>query len=672
MKSVVFALFFLILCGLSSQLEAQTPAPSGEIEIFNPLDPRLLLVVPRVTATAGFQRTIPIVPGPPPVVPTPIGSSVPSYRPTYIVPIPPGATRTPAFSQTAFRTFIPFPPPGVTRTPIFQRTRTPIFGGTRTPIFGRTGTPIFGRTGTPIFGRTATPIFGRTRTPIFQRTSTPIAGRTGTPVFDGTNTPIFGRTSTPIFPRTRTPIFIPNRTRTPVTPGGTLTPAFTVLPGVTVTPGGTQNPGLTPVTTPLPGATTFPGTPIVTTPQAGTPVAGATQTFSSGTTPGLGTSTPGASGTITPAAGTATSLPFETPGQTGVSSAATQSIVMPYLDCVYNLQDGSYLAYFGYENFSGSSIQMPPGDWDGMTNRLYPNSYAQAQVINFKPGRVRGAFAVRFDGYPLEWRLSYPGYSVQSVIATESSAACEPVLPHAECLMQNQNSQLAAVFGYQNNNEFDLLMPVGSFNTFSPLAEDKSQPEIFFRGRVNNVFSVPFEGNQNLNWRIGGRTAIADSSTPYCSDYTASKYGGARPPVPGTTYVESTYGCSQTYTAESVTALNEAITTQFVILSQHISASNADAANDTLARIRELMASMPASITNCADSTNCQRIDLSPRTEQIRTYSESLRRQTAYMLRQTEARKYAAGRRYFTDSRIAYNYTIETLATLPRFYSKCE
>lgn len=127
-----------------------------------------------------------------------------------------------------------------------------------------------------------------------------------------------------------------------------------------------------PATTPTPGITPTPGmTP--------TPTPGVTPTSTLGITP---TPTPG----ITP-------TPTSPPGGS--------ALVTPLASCVIALPNGSFTAYFGYANASGSTLTLPIGP----NNRFVGVPANQHQPTSFSTGNQRLAVAVHSRGQAVSWIL---------------------------------------------------------------------------------------------------------------------------------------------------------------------------------------------------------------------------------------------------------------------------
>ncbi|MFO7526380.1 MAG: hypothetical protein R6W68_13095 [Ignavibacteriaceae bacterium] len=90
----------------------------------------------------------------------------------------------------------------------------------------------------------------------------------------------------------------------------------------------------------------------------------------------------------------------------------------------------------------------------------------------------------------------------------------ESVLPILECVEYNGAYSYTAYFGYNNNNDAAVYIPVGGNNMFSPYPNFRGQPLVFLPGIQTNVFSVEFDG-KGLTWTLIGESVTADyDSTP--------------------------------------------------------------------------------------------------------------------------------------------------------------
>jgi len=84
------------------------------------------------------------------------------------------------------------------------------------------------------------------------------------------------------------------------------------------------------------------------------------------------------------------------------ATASARGTVVPLLDCVVTDRDGSWIAVFGYQNTSSSTVTIPVG----ARNKVTPATYGASQPTSFRPGTHRGAFTVTVPrgGGPM-WHL---------------------------------------------------------------------------------------------------------------------------------------------------------------------------------------------------------------------------------------------------------------------------
>lgn len=96
-----------------------------------------------------------------------------------------------------------------------------------------------------------------------------------------------------------------------------------------------------------------------------------------------------------------------------------QAPLVPSLDCVDTWR-GKLIAYFGYQNDNGVSINLPYG-----SANYFPLDVEGERPTSFRPGRNRFQLGVDVNaGQTLYWKLSPPNSPVTEVRATTSSPAC--------------------------------------------------------------------------------------------------------------------------------------------------------------------------------------------------------------------------------------------------------
>ena len=82
------------------------------------------------------------------------------------------------------------------------------------------------------------------------------------------------------------------------------------------------------------------------------------------------------------------------------------------------------------------------------------------------------------------------------------------IFPIVDNIAVNVDGSFTAYFGYQNENLFEVPIPIGPLNHLEPSPFDRGQPEVFRPGVHHNVFSVIFDGKP-LTWEIRERKATA-------------------------------------------------------------------------------------------------------------------------------------------------------------------
>jgi RHS repeat-associated protein len=92
-----------------------------------------------------------------------------------------------------------------------------------------------------------------------------------------------------------------------------------------------------------------------------------------------------------------------------------------------------------------------------------------------------------------------------------------------------QPTRYRAWFGYNNPNPYDVTVPLGNTNKFTPAPTNRGQPTVFVPGRWRFVFSLEFNAGQNLVWSLNGKTSTASQNGPATSG----------PPTGSTTSVQN-------------------------------------------------------------------------------------------------------------------------------------
>lgn len=185
------------------------------------------------------------------------------------------------------------------------------------------------------------------------------------------------------------------------------------------------------------------------------------------------------------------------------------------LEGIYDNNDGTFVAYFSYVNASGSRLQAPVGDAQNTRNFFSPGPASRGQPSEFLNGEHRGVFQLVFDGAPLVWTVKVGAHSEIQIPVSAGSPKLPRVTPLADCINQRESGGFASVWGYNNPNDFEVSIPVGSINSFSPGAPDRGQPNKFFSGLNRGAFDVPLDSS--LEWKLPGASAVASPQVNVCA-----------------------------------------------------------------------------------------------------------------------------------------------------------
>ena len=90
-------------------------------------------------------------------------------------------------------------------------------------------------------------------------------------------------------------------------------------------------------------------------------------------------------------------------------------------------------------------------------------------------------------------------------------------MPVLECVVFRGAAPEQAVWGYRNDNDFPVQVPIGAANEFAPAPADRGQPKLFEPGRWTGTFQTPFGNAGTLTWTLAGQTVTASSASTTCT-----------------------------------------------------------------------------------------------------------------------------------------------------------
>lgn len=94
--------------------------------------------------------------------------------------------------------------------------------------------------------------------------------------------------------------------------------------------------------------------------------------------------------------------------------------IRPVLECVTDNGDGTYTAYFGYNNENPFTVQVPISN----DNTFTPPPQNRGQPTSFAPGYQRGIFSVIFKGNKVVWTITNSVDQNDTATASRTSVKC--------------------------------------------------------------------------------------------------------------------------------------------------------------------------------------------------------------------------------------------------------
>jgi hypothetical protein len=193
--------------------------------------------------------------------------------------------------------------------------------------------------------------------------------------------------------------------------------------------------------------------------------------------------------------------------------------VAPFVRCVDN-RGSTYNATFGYLDPNLDPVTVPVG----AGNSVSPGGPGLGQPETFVHGVAGQAFTV--TGIPqdqsLRWTLSNVPRATQTATASASfgTKCSQPPKPPSVGIfvrcVTNRGGTFDATFGYQNDKQAAVTIPIGAANQFSPAPVDRGQTTNFQPGNVQHAFTVTrIPSAQTIVWMLnsnGARTASASAA----------------------------------------------------------------------------------------------------------------------------------------------------------------
>lgn len=342
----------------------------------------------------------------------------------------------------------------------------------------------------------------------------------------------------------------------------------------------------------------------------------------------------------------------------------TQKAIIPIFNCVIDNLDGTYTAYFGYENSNNESINIRAcSNEEGLKNLINGDTSYCEQISDFFTGLNDGSFFVPFgEGQTVTWTLQNNREEPKTVQATNTSLRCASVEPYIQCIDRNKDGSYKAHFGYVNKNDFEVEIPNGIINHMSN--NEKIQPEHFVVGKIDNAFSIDFK--DEISWTLNTITAKATKKTSPCAEIncTDTSIVNAKKSIHGDEFEVMLEDQTEALLEEGKPFPN--------IRDIEASADRRiNRAEKNNAFIKKLAAKLPDVMFNCDNADFCPLYDNKPTLDLIWRKLTKLRRQVGRTIRQRNIDEALRTKLLNENAKILTGKGV-VLNSVPRFANDCD
>jgi hypothetical protein len=219
-----------------------------------------------------------------------------------------------------------------------------------------------------------------------------------------------------------------------------------------------------------------------------------------------------------------TELTWNVTGPNGFNASATAMAanaksylgVIPSVKAVYDNGDGSFTAYFGYQNLNDVSV-------DALESKFTSGTVINNQAPwkhNFVPGTNEEAFTATFKGTHVTWELTAPDGQKRTITALSTNALkYNGLVPTVNKVVNNGDGTFTAVWGYMNLNNVNVSVS-SSVLKGNILKGEIALKESFKAGIQTNVCQTTFKGTE-LTWEVKGPDGVTRTVTAYTKDAVA-------------------------------------------------------------------------------------------------------------------------------------------------------
>lgn len=216
------------------------------------------------------------------------------------------------------------------------------------------------------------------------------------------------------------------------------------------------------------------------------------------------------------------SIAWHLTGPNGVSSvvtadtvnAKTYAAVQPTVKAVYDNGNGTFTAYWGYQNQNDVTV-------DAIDSKFISGTVvtkAQPLKKGFLKGTKDEAFVTVFKGTHVTWELTGPDGAKRTVTANSANALKYTALqPIVEKVVKNADGTFTVIWGYNNQNIIQVKAQQSVFFKGTILKNEVAKKEGFKPGLQTNVFETTFKGTE-LSWQLKGPDGVIRSITAFSKD----------------------------------------------------------------------------------------------------------------------------------------------------------
>ena len=259
----------------------------------------------------------------------------------------------------------------------------------------------------------------------------------------------------------------------------------------------------------------------------------------------------------------------------------------------------------------------------------------------------------------------------------------------AEC-QGFDNGVLRVLGGYQNLNNFEVKIPIGALNNFSPGNQNQGQPVKFLSGMNKGAFNINLTDTSTvLMWTLNGLQAVASTALPICSGECVDTPVGSITEEIDQLAVQiadiTKQAAAILSSAEATVAKTSKVSSKKMIRTQARIAASADRvdaeratakANGYVTQSQELTIQIPDVVKSCPEAPQfCQTVDNGPTIDALRNLFAQARNTAQRTIARAYFRNTGATNR--KDSLVAQAKSLESqglaqLDQIPRTSTECQ